>query len=490
MKIINIASSENFKDILEAVQNSPSDEVILVIPKSNRVFKNKNKVEQLKSHFEKLSKDVSIISSGGEAFKNASSAGFNIIRRSEKVARKKDSDIVSLYSEKPQNDSISVRKISNWMKNFIFIFLGISLIFFIVIVLTSISKARIMVFPYKNIFSINVPVIISDKITEIDEVYGIIPGESVQIEKVVSKNFSSTGEKDVFQKAKGKIIIYNNFSVLPQALVATTRFQTPEGLVFRIIKTITVPGTVKEGGKLKPGEVEVEAVADRAGEEYNIEPSEFKIPGFLGTPKYQGFYAESSEKFLGGFVGKTNVATKEDIKRAESLVREEAINEVRKELVLLSNFKVLNETLDIEVEKTLDSNKTGDLGNEFKIGNRAKLKTIVFKEEDVVKFISRYVTNSQNLKVVEKGLKVDYKEIQFDKEDNELSLKLVSSVQTVKNIDNGKIISEIISRKSSEAEAYLRDLKEIESAQIFLSPFWVRSIPKNKDRVEIQVVIE
>ena len=59
-----------------------------------------------------------------------------------------------------------------------------------------------MVFPYKNIFSINVPVIISDKITEIDEVYGIIPGESVQIEKVVSKNFSSTGEKDVFQKAK------------------------------------------------------------------------------------------------------------------------------------------------------------------------------------------------------------------------------------------------------------------------------------------------
>ena len=501
MKIINIASSDNFEDILEAVQNSASAEVILVIPKSNKVFKSKNKVEQLKNHFEKLKKDISIISSGGEALKNAGLAGFNIIRRSEKVVRKKDSDILSLYSEKQPEEKeffqtirapIAAFKQANpkKMKIFIFTFLGVAFLFFIVIILTSISQARIRIFPYKEDFSINIPVTISDKITNIDEVYGIIPGESIKIEKVVLKTFISSGEKDVFQKAKGKIIIYNNFNTSSQALVATTRFQTPEGLVFRIIKIIVVPGATKAGDKLEPGEIEVEVIADRAGPQYNIESSEFKIPGFLGTPKYQGFYAKSFEKFSGGFIGKTSVVIKEDIEKAESLVKDEAVNEIREELALLSSFKILDEILNIELELTPDSNKTGDLEKEFKIGYRAELKTIAFREGDVAKFISQYIKNSQNLKVVEKGLRIDYRETKFDKENNELSLKLESFGQTTKNIDIEKIISEIVGRKNHEAEIYLGDLKEIESADIYLSPFWVRSIPKNRERIEIQVVVE
>lgn len=501
MKILNIASSDNFDDILEAVKESKSTEVILVIPKSNRVFKNKNKAEQLRANFEKLNKEVSIISSGGEVIKNADQAGFNIIRRSEKSSNKKDNDIVSLYSEKEPEEKEFFQAIrrpitalkradSKSLKNFIFIFLGIAFLFFVVIIFTFMSEARVKIFPHKNEFSINIPVIISDKITETDEVYGIIPGESIQIEKIISKTFNSTGEKNVFQKAKGKLKIYNNFNTSPQALVATTRFQTSQGLVFRIVKTIIVPGATEEGDKLKPGEVEAEVVADRAGEEYNIEPAEFKIPGFLGTPKYNGFYAKSFEKFSAGFIGQASIATKEDIEKAESLVKEEVANEVREELALLSNFKILDQTLDIETENMSDSGKTGDLGKEFKIGYKAKLKTIAFKEDDVSKFISQYIKNSQNLEVIGKGLRIDYQEIKFDKEDNEFSLKLVSSGQTADNIDKEKIISEIAGIKSNEAETYLSGLKEVESVEIYLSPFWARSIPKNKERVEIQIAIE
>ena len=501
MRIINIASSDNFEDILEAVKDSKSAEVILVIPKSNRVFKNKSRVDQLKKNFKGLNKEVSIISSGGEVVKNANQAGFNIIRRSEKLTQKKDNDIASLYSEKQSEEKnifqavrapiTALKKTKpEDIKKFIFIFLGVAFLFFVVIIFTSMSEARIRIFPYKEDFSINIPVTISDKITNIDEVYGIIPGESIKIEKVVSKTFISSGEKDVFQKAKGKIIIYNNFNTSSQALVATTRFQTPEGMVFRIIKIIVVPGATKVGDKLEPGEIEVEVIADRAGEQYNIEPSEFKIPGFLGTLKYQGFYAKSFEKFSGGFIGKTDVVIKEDIEKAGSLVKDEAVNEIRKEVALLSNFKILDEILNIELELTPDSNKTGDLEKEFKVGYRAELKTIAFREGDVAKFISEYIKNSQSLQVREKGLRIDYRETKFDKENNELSLKLESSGQTTKNIDIEKIISEIVGRKNHEAEIYLSDLKEIESADIYLSPFWVRSIPKNRERVKIQVVVE
>ena len=143
MKIISIASSDNFEDILEAVKDSKSAEVILVIPKSNRVFKSKSRADQLKKDFKELNKEVSIISSGGEVVKNADQAGFNIIRRSEKLSQKKNNDIASLYSEKqPEEKNIfqvvrmpifALKKTNpEDINKFVFIFLGAAFLFFIV----------------------------------------------------------------------------------------------------------------------------------------------------------------------------------------------------------------------------------------------------------------------------------------------------------------------------------------------------------------------
>lgn len=492
MRIINVASSDNFEDILEAVKESESVRVILVVPKSSRVFKSKIRVEQLKSHFEKLGKDVSVISSGAEVVKNANLAGFNILREAPGSAAKKDDDLISLYSEpfeepaKRLLPSGSADKKS--LKKFSLIFLGAAVASFALIVLVSISGAKIRIVPAKIDFSISIPAVISDKVTQVDAVYGVIPGEIVELEKVLSKTFTSSGEKDVFQKANGRITIYNNFSTSSQMLVATTRFQTLEGLVFRIPRAVTVPGAVKAGNNLEPGRIEVEVVADRAGEEYNIGPSEFKIPGFLGSPKYQGFYAESFEKFSGGFIGRSRFVTKEDMEGAGGLVKSELINEVKAEFASLGDFKILDEILAVEIEETADSNSTGDLVSEFKISLKAKVKTLAFKEKDVTDFISQYIKNSRNLKVAEKDLKISYAELSYNEEKSELSLKLNSSGQTIENIDKDMIISGVFGKNSDEIKSYLSGLKEVESAQIFLSPFWRRTVPKDKNKVKVEVV--
>lgn len=491
MKIINIASSDNFEDILAAVRESESTSLILIVPKSNKVFKSKNKTEQLKNHFEKLGKEVSLISTGETAVKNAKSAGFDILREAVKLSEKEDDEISSLYSEKPVGGAGEKKEVrEGGIKKFVLIFLGASLLSFLFIVFTSLSQATIKIIPRKSDFSINVPVTLSDKITQTDAVYGVIPGKLIEFEKVVSRLFPSTGEKEVFQKANGRITIYNNFSTSPQTLVATTRFQTPEGLIFRIPEAVTVPGAAKTGDELKPGEIEVQVVADRAGQEYNIEPAEFKIPGFLGSPKYQGFYAKSFKKFSGGFIGPATFVTKEDLAKAEESVRQEILESIRAEIALLNNFKVLDEATDIKIERLGDSDNVGAVIEEFKITLKGKVETIAFKESDIFVFISQYVKNSQDLVVLNKGLIVDYAEPEFDKEKNELSLKLVSSGQTVKNINKEKIISSVSGRKSSEIKNYFNGLIEIESAQISLSPFWIRSAPKDKNKIKIDIVLE
>ncbi|MBI4117115.1 MAG: hypothetical protein HY451_00265 [Parcubacteria group bacterium] len=497
MKIINIASSDNFEDILEAVKESKSDSLILIVPKSNPVFKNKSKLEKLKVHFNKLKKEVSIIPSG-QKITEAALKGND---------PKKDKDLFSFYSEfsrkapprpvqrgypgrlafRPLAGSIKLMQRDS--KKFFLILLGSAIFLFAFIALASLSEVSIKIIPRKSDFSVNIPVAVLTDITKNDEVYGMVPGQWIEIEKVVSKTFASSAEKDVFQKARGRAVIYNNFSASPQILVATTRFQTAEGLVFRILKTITVPGQTKEGDKSKTGEIEVEIIADRAGEEYNIEPSDFRIPGFLGSSKYQGFYAKSFEKFSGGFIGRSSFVSKDDLEKAEEIVREEGIGQVKAEMNLAGDFKILDEALIIETEKSGDSSIAGDLVKEFKVDFKIKARTVAFKERNIIDFISQYVKNSQNLSVVKDSLKINYDQPELNQEKRELSFKLVSSGQTVQNISKEKIISDIAGKKISEADFYFGSLNEIESARIS-SPFWMRKIPSSARRINIESVIE
>lgn len=513
MKIINIASSDNFEDIRGAVRESGSDSVILVVPKSNRIFKSKTRVAQLKQYFERIGKDVSIMSSGEQTIDNAKLAGLKVSHEVPKKQKPvsppdRDEEIASLYSEKaptwdperndegPSRPSVSYgtrepkATSSVQPKKFVLVFLTAAIFAFVLIVFTSFNQARVRIIPAKEDFSINIPVTVSSAVTEPDSIYGLAPGRTVQFEKSVTRTFSSSGEKQVFQKAKGRLTIYNNFGAAPQILVATTRFQTLEGLVFRIPEAVTVPGATQASDGLKPGEIVVDVVADRAGPEYNIGPSDFTIPGFLGSPRYKGFYAKSFEIFSGGFTGLAKVITEEDIASAENSLREELLNQVKIELASLAGLKVVDEAVDVKIEKTGDSNKAGDAAPQFRLGLKAEVFTVAFDESKILKLVSDYVRDSQNRAVLGKGLSITYSEPGLDREKKELSLRLYASGQMIQDINREKIASDILGKKSPEIKSYFNSLGAVESAQIFLSPFWVKSVPEKRSRVQIDVIVD
>jgi hypothetical protein len=131
----------------------------------------------------------------------------------------------------------------------------------------------------------------------------------------------------VVSKASGKIVIYNAYGESTQKLVKNTRFESPEGKIFRISETVVVPGKTQDG----PGKVEVKVTADSTGDSYNIKPSKFTIPGFKNSPRYQGFYAESSENMIGGADGLMAVIKPEDIEKADTDAREELKTLIKKE---------------------------------------------------------------------------------------------------------------------------------------------------------------
>lgn len=129
----------------------------------------------------------------------------------------------------------------------------------------------------------------------------------------------AVGEEEVSRRAQGKITVFNDFSEEPQTLIRNTRFESPDGLIYRIEEPILIPGKTASG----PGTLEqVPVVADEPGEGYNIGPSNFVVPAFResGSERFNSITAQSDEPMTGGFQGISLVAEKEaEIKAREEL---------------------------------------------------------------------------------------------------------------------------------------------------------------------------
>ena len=78
---------------------------------------------------------------------------------------------------------------------------------------------------------------------------GILPFETIRMKRTEKFVGKSTGVEKVEDMSSGKIVIYNAFSSKSQVLIARTRFETPEGKIYRIKKRITVPGAKIKKGK-------------------------------------------------------------------------------------------------------------------------------------------------------------------------------------------------------------------------------------------------
>jgi hypothetical protein len=87
------------------------------------------------------------------------------------------------------------------------------------------------------------------------------------------------------------LTVVNHVSADPITLVANTRFETDDQLIFRTPQAITIPG--KRGAA--DGTVEVTVVADRTGSQYDIGAARLTLPGLAANPTlYQGVYAYTS----------------------------------------------------------------------------------------------------------------------------------------------------------------------------------------------------
>lgn len=381
--------------------------------------------------------------------------------------------------------------VSNLSSKRIFFLYGMAVIILFGIVLyVSMGSASIIIKPRAHTLDFVLKVSVSDQFQEIDPELKNIPGQFFSIEKRVEETFQATGERDVAQKARGKLTVYNEYGTTPQTLIATTRFESAGGLIFRTLKTITVPGTTVQNGKISPGKIEVEVIADKAGDDYNISVGKFTIPAFKekgDIDRHQKFYGISAEQMEGGIVGKAKVITEKDYIDAKKKIEERITSEAELEFKDKSGGLKIFDLPSLLLGEITSTAQIDEATDTFTLSASARLENIGFRESDLHDLIAGYVSDLNDLSVLPEKLKLEFSDIKIDKDKTVLVFNVLVKGPAYSLINKDKIISELAGKNEKDIKEYIKDKEAIASAKVILSPFWVRKVPKDPTRIELEL---
>src|SRR3989344_3618266 len=424
--------------------------------------------------------------------------GFSVpVNRQYETAENDDEGIEQVWSEtakpvaewKSKVGKLSIRRWGAVMprkRRLIYTFGGGGVVLAGALIYLTTGSAQVLIKPAVTDLNFKITATASESVASVDTAGLKLSGQTFVIQKSVSQTFNATGSKDVAQKARGSITLYNKTSAA-QPLIATTRFQSSDGHIFRSLLTVTVPAAKNTS---TPGTTEVQVIADKIGSDYNVPAGDFTIPAFKeqgNTAKYQNITGASKSAMRGGTSGKATVVTADDFEKAKDLLTvqlRQLINDETK--VQTAGLKIINEA-DISIAPPESTALPDDAADTFTMSLDGTLKTAGFKEEDLKQLISGHVANKYNLDVVAEKLTVNYSDISFDPVSNILRMTVTVSGPGFAKVDEKKILSDLLGKKQAQIESYLKSVPNITSANVLLSPVWVRSVPKNSEKVHITV---
>ncbi len=326
----------------------------------------------------------------------------------------------------------------------------------------------------------------------------------------------ATGKKisDKAANSSGKITIINTTNN-EWPLVAQTRFQTDEGLVFRIVDAITVPPATNDGLGLMDAFViadQLDANGLIMGERGNVEASTFFLPGLRESSR-SSLYAESYEAMTGGITDYISYITNEDIEAAKSRLTDELHKSANEELqaVIEQKTEMVEGEVDFELLDGDDAVKIANVSydllsglegleiSEFDITGSVYVSGVYYDRDVMIAILINELTLKKSpqkelLRINEDS--TTYRIFEWD--DTYGKIKLTANIKGIEqyNIDedneNGaklleKIKNHIVGQNIDNAKLYIQNLQQINKAEIEIWPMWSPTLPNITDNIEFEI---
>ena len=318
----------------------------------------------------------------------------------------------------------------------------------------------------------------------------VVGGKSLSVSLDGTVSTSTTGKKDVGNKAKGVVTVFNNTTsskVFQKGTITTSS----NGLDFTLDNSATVAsasGDVFSG--TTPGKAKVNITASKIGVESNL-PSNTKFS--IGDNPL--IAAKNDEPFEGGTKKTVAVVSKNDIDKLlqelPKTLQEKAIDELAKLTPPDNNMLPILLTTTVD-KKEFNKNVDGE-ADKITLKGTVTYNALSYKKRDLIAYGLRLIkANVQKDQVLEENnIKVDIKDVK-KKNEKELNANLNIEAIIQPKIDEKKLTSEIAGLSYEDAQKILLNVPQSSGVNISSSlniPFFPKILPRVSQNIKIIVNI-
>jgi hypothetical protein len=307
------------------------------------------------------------------------------------------------------------------------------------------------------------------------------------ITRSASTTVPATGTQQASRSASGVITIYNEYSTDNQRLIARTRFEAPDGKIYRIQDSVVVPGATKNAdGTLAPGATTATAYADSPGDSYNKGETRFTLPGFKGDPQYDKIYATAAS-MEGGFVGQEPAIAKADLDKATDALKQGLAQAAQASLTsqIPEGYMAVPGTLQVSYSSIT---QTPGQGNTAVVGQSATMSGAVVLTGGLAAAIAKSSVQGYA------GEPVGFKDTSAftiaaattTKAGDDISITISGSPTLVWQYDAAALKAALVGKSKSTFDGIIQSFEPaITRAEAKVRPFWEGSFPSNPDKIEL-----
>ncbi len=301
-----------------------------------------------------------------------------------------------------------------------------------------------------------------------------------------TRSLPKTDTKTIQTKASGKIVIYNNFDTNPQKLIKNTRFESSKGKIYRITESVTIPGM--KGST--PGSIGATVYADSYGADYNIDASDFTLPGFKGTARYKGFYARSDGKLEGGVSGLKGLVNKSDLNAAKDEFAMSITKDIQDNLrkIKIDGYIPVYDQIQIvfsDNEKDLNIGTTADYTETgtgyLMLVNKDELANGIAGKTDI---INKY--NGEKMHILyDDTLHFTLRNTADLSKDFQLEVMVDGNPRLYFDIDENNLKQSVLGKTQTEFNEIIRTFNGVGQVTTNFFPFWLKTFSTKLGSVNV-----
>jgi len=456
--MIQVEHSDSIIDIIEKIELCNSEDIVLHFPLWHTLIHNFISLKILKSKVtkgnftivthdriaKKIGKKlgIDIVYQWANKIKDSHTKtslfknNFSILEYIRYEKNRYINEFSSLFKKRNKNTlfhKISQEKTHSFPVHFLFVSLIISVVIFIFLYYTTISKSEVYITPEVKVKKEALNFIFKENV--INSI--LWQNKTIKIEKhtvniILEEIFWSTDfEVDASQLSRWKIIIYNSLEENIK-LVQNTRFSTIDWVEFITENPVTIPAWLRDNfWNISKWSIEIDVIAklkdtiwNYTGKRWNIpKDTKLTIP-WLWEEFTQDVYAISKNDFLWWSEDFKKKISPNDLESAEKIFTEKiktqayntALKEIQEKSILNnSSLQILWWTdsiqySDIEIN-SWDIN-VWDIRDSFTISWSTSLTVYMFNTESVIQKLKTIITE-KNLQWVEKISHIDDSSLRF-----------------------------------------------------------------------------